>query len=283
MRGRRPRLAVLGGTFDRFHLGHEALLRAAFRSANSVAIGLTSARFLRAYPKPFSDRIEPYAVRLATVRRWLRREYPRRSWRIVPLHDVFGGSLDPRVDVLVVSEESRARGHAVNRERRRMKLPGLHIVTVRVLRAEDGLPVSSRRIRAGEIDRTGRRRTPVRIAIRLEGGRLARADVESAFRRGFDRVPTEIRFPRGRPLLATAGAIGRPQRASRFARDLVTGRTELGVALSAREGPLPRGWWAIEGSAGVHSVARFVPMRKRDLGLGRLVRSLRRQPGPTPE
>ena len=49
---RRYGRVALGGTFDRLHVGHVALLRTAFHIGDEVAVGLTSRRFLTAHPKP---------------------------------------------------------------------------------------------------------------------------------------------------------------------------------------------------------------------------------------
>ena len=38
---------ILGGTFDRFHAGHEAFLNKAFKSAEKVTIGLTTPSMLK--------------------------------------------------------------------------------------------------------------------------------------------------------------------------------------------------------------------------------------------
>jgi len=43
--------AVLGGTFDRIHKGHEALLLHAFSIADRVTIGVTSDEFVQQVKK----------------------------------------------------------------------------------------------------------------------------------------------------------------------------------------------------------------------------------------
>ncbi|MCI4329872.1 MAG: pantetheine-phosphate adenylyltransferase, partial [Thermoplasmata archaeon] len=155
--GRPLTTAVLGGTFDRLHAGHRALLAAAFSNASSVRIGLTTSEYLSAHPKPLGDRIRSYADRRRALAAYLRRRFPRRTFEIVSLDDRFGRSVDPGIDVLVVSEETLDGARAVNRERRRRHLPPIRLVVVPVVRADDLRPISSRRIRSGELRPTGRR------------------------------------------------------------------------------------------------------------------------------
>ena len=103
---------VLGGTFDRLHVGHEALLSTAFRAGGSVAIGVTTDGYLERHPKPASERIAPYRRRRAALVRWLAARYPRSRWTVVPLEDTFGRSVEDGVDALILSADTRAGGRS---------------------------------------------------------------------------------------------------------------------------------------------------------------------------
>lgn len=151
-------VAVLGGTFDHLHAGHRALIAAAFRRATEVRIGLTTDRFARSERKPRGREIEGYAARSRHLRRYLHRAFRDRRWSVVPLDDPWGGSVGPGVDLLVISEETGRAARPINDERARRGLPPLAVVQVPLVRAEDERPISSRRIRAGEIDAEGRLR-----------------------------------------------------------------------------------------------------------------------------
>ena len=183
--------AVLGGTFDHLHVGHAALLTTAFRVGRTVSIGLTTDGFLARSPKPFGERLQPFAVRRSVLHRWLRRRYPDRTWRTVPLGDRFGRSVEDGVDVLVVSADTVAGGAAVNEERRRRGRRELPIVVVPVVLADDLGPVSSRRIRAGAIDADGRRRAPLVVQVLADDPGDA-VIVQGAVRRAFPRAAVEF-------------------------------------------------------------------------------------------
>jgi pantetheine-phosphate adenylyltransferase len=124
-----------------------------------VRIGLTTAQYLRAHPKPLASRIRPYAERRRALVEFLTSHWPHERWQVVPLRSVWGGAASPGVDLLVLTEDTRAGGSAVNAERARRGLAPLRFVVVRLVRAEDGDAISSRRIRAGAIDREGRTRS----------------------------------------------------------------------------------------------------------------------------
>jgi cytidyltransferase-like protein len=154
-RPRRAHIAVLGGTFDHLHIGHRALLAIAFQRAREVKIGLTSDRFARSEKKPLPRRVQSYATRRRNLRAFLRKRFPHRAWTVVSLNDPWGGSVGPGVDLLVLSEETRRAARPINAERRRRGLAPLRVAVVRLVRAEDGRPIASRRIREGEIDAEG--------------------------------------------------------------------------------------------------------------------------------
>ncbi len=201
---RRYGRVVLGGTFDRLHVGHEALLRTAFAAGRSVAIGVTSDAYLAAHPKPRGTAIASAATRRRALARWLAREYPRRAWELVPIDDRYGGSVAPGVDALVVSVDTLAGGRAVNRERARRGHRPVPLLTVPLVLADDLEPVSSRRIRAGEVDRLGHRVAPLAVGLEAPVGELA--EIRAAVLRAFPRAEIAVRhaLPRSRAALRTA-------------------------------------------------------------------------------
>jgi pantetheine-phosphate adenylyltransferase len=262
---RRWRLAVLGGTFDHLHVGHQALLATAFRVADEVAVGVTSDRFVAAHPKPTSGKIQPYPVRRAALRRWIRAHYPGRKWRALRLEDPYGGSVGSQVGVLVVSRDTERGGRAVNRERRRLGRAPVPIVSVPLVLADDLEPVSARRIRAREIGTDGRRLAPIRIALTTADPRDRKA-AERAVARVFPRA----RLARERP--AAARRDPRKRKPPREAPGPSVRTFDLTLRVSR---PTSKGWIAVEETPRVRLRPRRVPgSRPADLERG-LVRLLR--------
>jgi pantetheine-phosphate adenylyltransferase len=254
---------ALGGTFDRFHLGHEALLGTAFRVGREVAIGLTTERFLAEHPKPGGRAIGSWASRRGNLARWLRKRFPARRWTIVPLQDRFGGAVEEGVDALVVSADTVEGGRAVNRERRRRGRSPVPLVVVPLVLGDDLEPVSSRRIRAGEIDRDGHRVRPPSVGI-IVGSAPDRWTATRGIRRAFPRARVQ-----GEILPALAEA--RTARVRQLTVRAVEGR-DLGVVVAPRR---PSGWTVgVRGRHGALDPRRLPggsPV-ELELGIARLLR-----------
>jgi pantetheine-phosphate adenylyltransferase len=156
---RRYRRVATGGTFDRLHRGHASLLEKSFEVGDEVVIGVTSDEFARRMGKNPEHR---YEERVKNLEELLRRRFPGRRYTIAELHDYFGpGIASPEVQALVASEETAGRLELANKLRRERGFPPLDLVVVDLLMAEDAKPISSTRIRNGEIDEEGRAlRTP---------------------------------------------------------------------------------------------------------------------------
>jgi pantetheine-phosphate adenylyltransferase len=149
------RKVAVGGTFDEFHRGHRVLLLKAFEIGERVLIGLCTDAFAEKLGKPHVT--APYTERLKELKAFLNSlELSERS-EIIPLNDPFGPTLtDSCIEVLVVSEETKPTALKINEKRRKARLPPLKIVTITMVPAENCTPISTTRIRKGEIDREGR-------------------------------------------------------------------------------------------------------------------------------
>lgn len=182
----------MGGTFDRIHVGHEALLKAAFDHAEEVGIGITTDEFLRKAGRSGKARsVRPFEERRQGLERRLEELFPGRSWYLIPLVDRWGAALEPSTQALVVSDETRAVGELANRLRRRRRLRPLTLILRHAVLGEDLLRVSSTRLRQGRIDREGRRLTPVRVGVGSTNA-VKRAGVEVAFHTLFERTPIQV-------------------------------------------------------------------------------------------
>jgi pantetheine-phosphate adenylyltransferase len=145
------RVAV-GGTFDPLHDGHKALLRkAAELSRNGdLLIGLTSDEMARNK----NHHVENYRSRYDGVMRFILGM--GKTPVIVRLEDPYGPTANEDFDFLVVSPETHPAALKINRIRREKGRREIKVVLVDYVLADDGLPISSTRIKKGEIDEHGR-------------------------------------------------------------------------------------------------------------------------------
>jgi cytidyltransferase-like protein len=145
---------AIGGTFDVLHRGHKILLRTAFRAGDRVLIGLSRNGFVRRLVK--NHRVDPYPKRKRELVSFLKRERLLDRAKIIPLDDPYGPTVkDSTVRALVVSRMTKKMADKINTIRRRRGLKPLSVVSIGMVVAEDFEPISSTRIRAGEIDREG--------------------------------------------------------------------------------------------------------------------------------
>ena len=152
----RFRKVATGGTLDHIHAGHRRLLEKSFAVGEEVIIGLTSDEFVERVGKKTEY---DYARREVELRRFIEENYPGRRYLIAKLYDYFGpGIADGDVEALVASPETSPRLELANRLRAEKGFPPLALVTIEWVSAEDGRPISSTRIRRGEVDPEGRLR-----------------------------------------------------------------------------------------------------------------------------
>ena len=146
--------AILGGTFDHFHAGHASLLSAAFSESEHVTIGLVKASL--SPDKLFLGLLEDYPTRESSLRSYLHAHDLAPRATVIPISDIYGTSLtDKSIEAIFVTEETRGNAEKINVERQKLSLPPLAIISVPYTLGGDGVPISSGRIRAGEIDRAG--------------------------------------------------------------------------------------------------------------------------------
>ncbi|RJS71033.1 phosphopantetheine adenylyltransferase [ANME-2 cluster archaeon] len=145
-----PRVAV-GGTFDPLHDGHRALLGRAYELSSDVVIGLTSNDLARNHPHPVAD----YSERKRELERYITDHFGV-SPEIITLHDPYGAALTEPFDYIVISPETQPVAEKINELRMKRGMSEIEIVLVSFVLAEDGIPISSTRIKNGEIDLHGR-------------------------------------------------------------------------------------------------------------------------------
>jgi pantetheine-phosphate adenylyltransferase len=149
------RKVAVGGTFDEFHRGHKVLLMRAFEIGERVLIGLSSDALVITMSKPhvtasYTERLKGLETFLGDLGLWSRAE-------VVALDDPYGSSIKDRcMQALVVSEETKPTAFKINERREKAGLPLLKIVTVSMVPSQNCTPISTTRIRKGEMDREGR-------------------------------------------------------------------------------------------------------------------------------
>ncbi len=144
--------AIVGGAFDRFHKGHRVLIDTAIRLADNVLIGLADGPLLAA--KAYKEKIMSYKERKELISEYLERK--KIHFKIIRIIEPIGpAGTDEEADVIIVSPETYERALMINEERTLNGLKELFIVAVPTIVAEDGKPLKSHRIRAGEIDSEG--------------------------------------------------------------------------------------------------------------------------------
>jgi pantetheine-phosphate adenylyltransferase len=155
-RSPRPyKLVALGGTFDALHAGHRQLLSKAFKLGDVVLIGVTSDRLVTTLHK--KHRVRPFSGRVRDLNSYLKTRHWLTRARVTALSEPYGpAARRKRLQALIVSRGTVASGRRLNRLRRQKGLQPLDLIVIDLLQAADGKPISTTRVRTGEIDLQGR-------------------------------------------------------------------------------------------------------------------------------
>ena len=139
---------AVGGTFDKFHEGHKKLLNTAFEIANFVEIGVTSDAF-----GGLKGNIDSCKIRMGNIKSFFSE---KNNFIVIPLDDPYGTTIyDADFEAIVVSKETEPTAIDINKIRSSKSMDILDIVVVNFVLAYDGNPISSTRIRNGEINKYG--------------------------------------------------------------------------------------------------------------------------------
>ena len=148
MNSRKYNKVAVGGTFDKFHDGHKKLLSTAFQIGENVEIGVTSDAF-----GGLKGDIDSCEERMSNLKSFFS---DKSNFVVIPLNDPYGTTIyDGDFDAIVVSEETEPTAVEINEIRVSKGMKPLDIVVVSFVLAYDGTPISSTRIRRGEINQKG--------------------------------------------------------------------------------------------------------------------------------
>jgi pantetheine-phosphate adenylyltransferase len=149
MNSKRYNKVAVGGTFDKFHDGHKKLLSTAFEIGRNIEIGVTSDAF-----GGLKGDIDSCDVRMGNLKSFFA---DKTNFIVIPLDDPYGTTIyDADFDAIVVSEETEPTAVEINEIRISKGMNPLDIVVVSFVLAYDGNPISSTRIRRGEINQNGK-------------------------------------------------------------------------------------------------------------------------------
>lgn len=131
--------AILGGTFNELHRGHESLLQKAIESADENIIGLTSDSFARVLGKNHS--LRSFDERKKDLEEFMKSRC--KNFKIIEIQNMFGPTLEMEdLDIIVVSEETQPNAELINKERVKRGLKPLEVSVIPMVR-ENGKKVSS--------------------------------------------------------------------------------------------------------------------------------------------
>ncbi|XP_037813258.1 bifunctional coenzyme A synthase [Lucilia sericata] len=128
---------VLGGTFDRIHLGHKIFLtQAVIRACCRLVVGVTTSQLTKS--KTLNELILPVDQRIDELQKFLKEIDATLEYEVVPIDDPFGPTKnDPNMDMIVVSAETLRGGQKVNEVREGNKLNTLDIFCIDLVEATD--------------------------------------------------------------------------------------------------------------------------------------------------
>ncbi len=144
---------AVGGTFDLFHKGHKDFLKKAFGLSDRITVGVTSDKLSQSLGK---SPIDPFQTRLNNVRSYIKINSNKGAFTVLAIDDIFGTTIiDRSIDSIAVTKNTHDGALKINTKRVEKNLKPLKILVVPLLCGSDNKPISSTRIKNGEISTEG--------------------------------------------------------------------------------------------------------------------------------
>lgn len=180
---------VCGGTFDHFHRGHESFLRYIIEISDKVILGLATDKYAKS--KRISSSIQNYSQRKSSIEQFFKQENALDKLEIEPIDDLFIPKKWEKlsIDAIVVSPDTQKGAEIINQDRKKKSLPQLRVIVTSLVYSEDGVLISSQRIRNGEIDRLGR---PYVNPLWLTKDLLLPENLRNEFKKPFGELLKEV-------------------------------------------------------------------------------------------
>ncbi len=143
----------VGGTFDVLHKGHKTLIDKALELAGDnglVLIGVATGALIKNKSTVTSE-----SKRIQAIKDHITAKGAKQQVMIQPIVDIYGPLLTDDFDILIVSPETVPTAEEINKKRKALGKQPLKIVQIPFVLAADDQPISSSRIKKGEIDSEG--------------------------------------------------------------------------------------------------------------------------------
>jgi pantetheine-phosphate adenylyltransferase len=145
----------IGGTFDIIHKGHEKLIEKAFKTAGEngfVFIGLSKGPLI----KDKDSAIRKWSLRKKKLQELVNERNYASDFEITPISDIYGPTIKEDFDAIIVSPETVKNAEKINLKRKEIGKKPIKIIKIPYVLAEDNIPISSSRIKKGEITPQGK-------------------------------------------------------------------------------------------------------------------------------
>ena len=143
----------IGGTFDIIHKGHQKLINKAFKTAGRdgfVFIGVAVDKLVES-----KKNVKSFLDRRKRLVNYIKKMNYESDFEIKPIKTVYGPTLENDFDAIIVSAETIDNAKLINKERKKLNKKPMKIIKIPCILAEDNKPISTTRIKKGDIDLEG--------------------------------------------------------------------------------------------------------------------------------